>query len=58
LEDEYVKETERKRLLNENLESEGHSTLQDKLGAIEADARMHISGEFSDEENTDVKNQE
>lgn len=39
LEEEYERETSQKRAVNERLESEGHSTLQDKLGALEAAAR-------------------
>jgi hypothetical protein len=39
LEDEYVKDVETKNAINEALESEGHHTLKDKLGAIESKAR-------------------
>ena len=34
LESEYVKETERKKELNESLEKEGHFTLEDKMTAL------------------------
>ena len=39
LEDEYERDMAQKRAINEGLESEGHHTLKEKLGALEAKAR-------------------
>jgi hypothetical protein len=43
LEEEYEKERNEKRAINERLESEGHHTLQDKIGALENKARNSMS---------------
>lgn len=43
LEEEYMRDVEAKRAINESLESEGHQTLKDKLGAMEAKAREIIN---------------
>jgi hypothetical protein len=45
LEEEYMREMERKKTLNQNLEAEGHLTLEDKLGALEGKARASMEGE-------------
>lgn len=39
LEEEYLNDKERKRQLNDHLESEGHHTLKEKLDALEGKAR-------------------
>lgn len=39
LEEEYLKEKEQKRILNESLESEGHFTLEDKIKALDDKAK-------------------
>lgn len=49
LEDEYLRDMESKKSINHALESEGHETLKDKLGAIEARAREAVNP--SDEKN-------
>lgn len=43
LEDEYLKEKEQKRILNETLEAEGHITLKDKINALEEKARNSMT---------------
>lgn len=43
LEEEYLKERDQKRELNENLESQGHNTLQEKLNALESAARTSMT---------------
>ncbi|NBT59758.1 hypothetical protein EBT16_13340 [bacterium] len=45
LEEEYLKEKEQKKALNESLESEGHLTLDQKIGALEDKARSSMEGE-------------
>lgn len=45
LEEEYVKEAEERKKLNEGLEAEGHVTLQDKVKALEEKARSAMSPE-------------
>lgn len=45
LEEEYIKEKEQKKQLNEQLESEGHVTLQEKLNALENKARSGMTSE-------------
>jgi len=45
LEEEYVREKEQKKQLNEQLESEGHVTLQEKLNALENKARSGMTPE-------------
>jgi hypothetical protein len=45
LEDEYLKEKESKRVINEQLESEGHHTLKDKIGALEEKARSSLDSD-------------
>lgn len=47
LEDEYVKEKEYKKAINEQLESEGHHTLKDKINALESKAKASMSQEES-----------
>jgi hypothetical protein len=39
LEEEYEREEAQKKSINDGLEAEGHHTLKDKIGAIEAKAR-------------------
>lgn len=46
LEEEYEAEMNRKKEINSELESQGHDTLPEKLGAIEKDAR-ELHGEDS-----------
>ena len=43
LEDEYLKEKDQKRILNETLEAEGHITLKDKINALEEKARNSMT---------------
>jgi hypothetical protein len=43
LEDEYLKEQEQKKILNETLEAEGHITLKDKVNALEEKARNSMT---------------
>jgi hypothetical protein len=43
LEEEYQRDMEAKKSVNEALEAEGHETLKDKLGAIEARAREAVN---------------
>lgn len=43
LEEEYLRDLEAKKSVNEALEAEGHETLKDKLGAIEAKAREAVN---------------
>jgi hypothetical protein len=43
LEDEYLKEKEMKKTLNETLEAEGHVTLKDKINALEDKARCSMT---------------
>lgn len=45
LEEEYVREKEQKKALNESLEAEGHLTLEEKMGALEGKARVSMEGE-------------
>ena len=45
LEEEYEKDKDAKKALNDQLESEGHVTLQDKLNALEKKARESMTGE-------------
>ena len=42
LEDEYLRETEERKRINEGLEAEGHTTLQDKVKALEEKARASM----------------
>lgn len=43
LEEEYLKEKELKKQLNEELESEGHVTFQEKMKALEEKARSQMT---------------
>lgn len=45
LEDEYMKETEARKNLNQKLEAEGHLTMQEKLNALEKSARESMGEE-------------
>ena len=45
LEEEYMRDVEAKKAINESLESQGHQTLKDKLGAMEAKAREIVSAD-------------
>lgn len=45
LEEEYLREKEQKKALNETLEAEGHLTLEQKIGALEEKARASMEGE-------------
>lgn len=66
LEEEYEKEMASKKQLNEGLEAQGHSTLQDKMDAINKQAiedlrRLesgHKSGNYGEFENSLMKNWE
>jgi hypothetical protein len=44
LEDEYEQNKEQKKLVNEQLESEGHLTLKEKIQALESKARDSLEG--------------
>lgn len=48
LEEEYEKEKDAKRALNDKLEAEGHTTLKDKLSALEKKARESMTEEESE----------
>lgn len=48
LEEEYINEKEQKKQLNEQLESEGHITLQEKLNALENKARSSMNQQESE----------
>lgn len=56
LEEEYVREKEQKKALNESLESEGHITLKEKLGALEAGARNQIDDDVAASGGIDATN--
>jgi len=58
LEEEYIRDKEQKKALNETLESDGHSTLKDKLGAMEADARAQLSGDAPVEDGSNPATQD
>lgn len=45
LEEEHLREAEERRKINESLEAEGHITLQDKVKALEENARASLSDE-------------
>jgi hypothetical protein len=45
LEDEYLKEKESKKRLNDDLEAEGHLTLKEKINALEEKARAEMTPE-------------
>jgi len=45
LEDEYLKEKEIKKQLNDDLEAEGHKTFQDKMKALEEKAKAEMTPE-------------
>lgn len=45
LEEEYIREKEHKKALNESLEAEGHMTLEEKMGALENKARASMEGD-------------
>jgi hypothetical protein len=45
LEEEYEKDKDAKKAINDQLEAEGHITLQDKLNALEKKARDSMTGE-------------
>lgn len=45
LEDEYLKEKEIKKQLNDELEAEGHKTFQDKMKALEEKAKSQMTPE-------------
>ena len=48
LEEEYEQNREQKKIINEQLESEGHLTLKDKVQALEAKARESLEGVAGD----------
>lgn len=43
LEDEYIREKEYKKQLNDELEAEGHLTFKDKMNALEEKARSNMT---------------
>lgn len=43
LEEEHLREAEKRRRINESLEAEGHTTLQDKVKALEEKARASMN---------------
>ena len=45
LEEEYVREKEQKKAINDSLEAEGHLTLEEKMGALENRARASMEGD-------------
>lgn len=45
LEEEHLRETEERRKINEELEAEGHITLQEKVKALEEKARASLNEE-------------
>jgi hypothetical protein len=45
LEDEYLREINQKKLINDQLESEGHVTLKDKMDALESKIKEHMTEE-------------
>lgn len=47
LEEEYAREKDQKKALNESLESAGHVTLKEKLGALESEARKQINDDVA-----------
>lgn len=51
LEDEYLEEMNRKKIINEKLESEGHYTLKDKLNALD----KHAQDFMTEQENVEGK---
>jgi hypothetical protein len=56
LEDEYLKEQEQKKILNDTLEAEGYITLKDKVNALEEKARNSMTDSEADTGQIDLSN--